>query len=374
MVRSIPGSKQFNTYVTNSSNLTRGLGEMAAKKISNASTSNSSTVSKHIPKRVINDSRSSLENAVRSHVTNIKSNSSSNNSTSIRSDSGYQIVYNVDSSSIGGTTLNNLYSTNTMDGVRIASLDTVEISDESRQLYVAKSSNKYMDIAETVFDVATDFIPLVGTAKDIYNAYKTIVDPKSKVEDIALALVDLIPGPSVSKIKKFADVIIDKYDLNASAARKLNNALVKTSAAKIKEMDINDTKKLINASEGKNLPGHTKEKHLNITDEELQARSKTKNRQGASKFSNHKVMQEFVNTVLVDEADRIASWLKNTKDDEFVSRKHKSTTPLGYGYKYNAKERTIYKSDKLDTGIVVLQRDDSNDYGFVVKTAYPFVK
>lgn len=32
MVRSIPGSKQFNTYVTNSSKLTKGLGEMAAKK------------------------------------------------------------------------------------------------------------------------------------------------------------------------------------------------------------------------------------------------------------------------------------------------------------------------------------------------------
>lgn len=34
--------------------------------------------------------------------------------------------------------------------MRIASLDTIEISDESRQLFVAKSSNnKYLDIAGT---------------------------------------------------------------------------------------------------------------------------------------------------------------------------------------------------------------------------------
>ncbi|MGN4125649.1 RNase A-like domain-containing protein [Lysinibacillus sphaericus] len=372
MVRSIPGSKQISTYVTNSSKLTKGLSEMAAKRISKSSTSNSSKGSKHIPKRVITESKSALENAVRSHVTNIKSNSSSNNSTNIRSDTGYQVFYNVDSSSIGSTTLNNLYSTNSMNGVRIASLDTVEISDESRQLYVAKSSNKYMDIAETVFDIATDFIPGVGTAKDIYNAYKTIVDPKSKVADIALALVDLVPGPSVSKLKKFADVIIDKYDLSSSAAKKLKDALVKTSAKKITDMDIDDTKKLVRASE--DGIGHTLREHVNITDEKLQERSKTKAKHGASKFSSPKVMQEFVNTVLVDEADKVASWLKNSKSDEFVSRKHKSKTPLGYGYKYNGKERTYKRSDKLDTGVVVLQRDDSNEYGFIVKTAYPYVK
>ena len=106
-----------------------------------------------------------------------------------------------------------------MDGVRTASLDTVEISGKSRELFVAKSSkDKYLDIAGTVFDIVTDFIPGVGTAKDIYNLYQTIVDPK-KVADIALALVDFVPGPSISKLKKFADVIIDKFSLNKSTAK-----------------------------------------------------------------------------------------------------------------------------------------------------------
>ena len=301
MVRNITSSKQISTYVTKSSKLTIGLSSVAAKRISNSSTSNSS--SKHI------------ENAVRSHVTNIKSSSSSNNSTNIRSDTGYQTFYNVDSSSIGSTTLNNLYSTNSMNGVRTASLDTVEISGDSRQLFAAKSSNnKDLDIAGTVFDIVTDFIPGVGTAKDIYNVYKTIVDPKSKVADVAMALVDLVPGPSVSKLKKFADVIIDKFNLNKTTAKKLTDALVKTSAAKIKKMDVDDTRKLVNASEGRGLAGHTKRDHVEITDERLQGRSKTEAKHGASKFSSHKVMQEFVNNVLVDEADKIASWLKSNKD------------------------------------------------------------
>ncbi|MEX3748108.1 MULTISPECIES: RNase A-like domain-containing protein [Lysinibacillus] len=372
MVRSITGpSKQISTYVTNNSNnLAKGLSEIASKRISNSSTSNSSKGSAQRATQIITDSRSAVENGLRSYITNRESNSSSNNSTNIRSDN--RIIYGVDSSSIGGTTINNLYSTNSMDGVRIASLDSVEISDESRQLYVAKSSNKWMDIAENIFDIATDFIPGIGTAKDIYNVYKTLTDSKSSVKDVAWALADLIPGPSLTKLKKLGDVIIDKYDLSSSISKKLKDALVKTTAKKIGDMDLSDTKKLINASEGRGLAGHTKRDHVDITDEDLQARSKTKAKHGASKFSSQKVMNEFVNTVLVDEADEIATWLKGDSKKDFAP-KHKSKTPLGYGYKYDGKG-SYKRSDKLDTGVVVLQRDDSNEYGFIVKTAYPYVR
>ncbi|MGE7999718.1 RNase A-like domain-containing protein [Lysinibacillus sp. NPDC093190] len=201
----------------------------------------------------------------------------------------------------------------------------------------AKSSNnKYLDIAGTVFDIVTDFIPGVGTAKDIYNVYQTIVDPKSKVADIALALV-------------------------------------KTSAAKIRKMDIEDTRKLVNASEGKDR-GHTKDRHLNITDEKLQNRSKTEAKEGASRFSSQKVMNEFVNNVLDKEADKIASWLKSSNKKDFASGKHKSATSLGDGYIYDAKKKTYKHIDKLNTGKVVLRKDDSNEYGFIVLTSYPIVK
>ncbi|MGE8001274.1 RNase A-like domain-containing protein [Lysinibacillus sp. NPDC093190] len=176
-------------------------------------------------------------------------------------------------------------------------------------------------------------------------------------------------------MSKFANVIIDKFGINEKTSKKLKDALVKTSAEKIKKMSVDDTKKLINSSEGKgNDRGHTLATHMNITDEALQARSKTKDKTGASKFTNHKVMQEFVNNVLDDEADHIAKWLKSDKKDDFTSRKHKSKTPLGYGYKFNKQKNEYKRSDKLDTGIVVLKKDDSNEYGFIVKTAYPYVK
>ena len=32
------------------------------------------------------------------------------------------------------------------------------------------------------------------------------------------------------------------------------------------------------------------------------------------------------------------------------------------------------RSDKLNTGLVVLEKNASNEYGFIVKTAYPLVK
>lgn len=372
MVRSIPGpSKKISTYQIDTKKVTKVMRDIALEK--NSNTSISSKGSKQIPKENITKLKSRVENAVGSQVTNREFNSSSNNSTNSISDTGYHIIYGVDSSRIGGTTLtfNNLDS---MNDVRIASLDTVEISGESRELFAAKSSkNKYWDIAETVFDIVTDFIPGVGTAKDIYNLYQTIVDPKSKVTDIAMALVDFVPGPSFKKLSKFANVIIDKFGINEKTSKKLKEALVKTSAEKIKKMSVDDTKKLINSSEGIDR-GHTLKYHMNVTDEALQAQSKTKSRTGASKFSNHKVMQEFVNNVLVDEADKIATWLKSDKTEDFASRKHKSKTPLGYGYKYNKQKNQYKKSDKLDTGVVVLMKDNSNEYGFIVKTAYPYVK
>jgi len=373
MVRSIPGpSKKISTYQIDTKKVTKVMRDIALEK--NSNTSISSKGSKQIPKENITKLKSKVENAVRSQVTNREFNSSSNNSTNSISDTGYHIIYGVDSSRIGGTTLtfNNLDS---MNDVRIASLDTIEISGKSRELYVAKSSkNKYLDIAETVFDIVTDFIPGVGTAKDIYNLYQTIVDPKSKVADIAMALVDFVPGPSFKKLSKFANVIIDKFGINEKTSKKLKEALVKTSAEKIKKMSVDDTRKLVNASEGKNLAGHTKEHHVEITDDRLQVRSKTEAFRGASKFTSHKVMQEFVNNVLVDEADHIAKWLKSDKKDDFTSRKHKSKTPLGYGYKFIKQKNQYKRSDKLDTGVVVLKKDDSNEYGFIVKTAYPYVK
>ncbi|MGE7909715.1 RNase A-like domain-containing protein [Lysinibacillus xylanilyticus] len=375
MVRSIPGpSKNINLYQIDTNKVTKVMRDIALEKKSNSNTSDSSKGTKQIPQENITKLKSKVENDGRSQITNGEVNSSSNNPTNFRSDTGYQVFYGVDSSSLGSSviTLNNL---NSMDGVRIASLDSVEISGESRELFAAKSSkNKYWDIAETVFDIVTDFIPGVGTAKDIYNLYQTIVDPKSKVADIAIALVDFVPGPSFKKLSKFANVIIDKFGINEKTSKKLKEALVKTSAEKIKKMNVDDTKKLINASEGKDR-GHTKERHLNMTDEKLLDRAKNDTLEGASRFRSTNVMNEFTNSVLVKEADNIAIWLKNDKKTTpFVSGKHKSATTLGDGYIYDAKKKTYIHVDKLNTGKVLLKKDPSNDYGFFVLTSYPLVK
>jgi len=274
----------------------------------------------------------------------------------------------------------NLSSTNNINSVKVASLDRVEISSESRQLFAAKSStkssNSLLDIAKNVVDIATDFIPGIGTAKDVYNLYETITDSKSTTKDIALAVADLVPGPSLTKLKKLADVIIDKFDLNSSASKKLKNALTQTSAKNIKDMSTNDTKKLIDLSE--KGAGHALRDHVNIDDTGLQDRLRKKAEIGkpipaATKFSTKTVMANFVNSVLDKEADKIASWLNSSIKADFVSSPHKSSTSLGHGYTHNADGRSFKKITKLDTGQVILRKAD-NEYGFMVLTAYPVIK
>lgn len=272
----------------------------------------------------------------------------------------------------------NLSSTNNINSVKVASLDRVEISSESRQLFAAKSSNSLLDIAKNVVDIATDFIPGIGTAKDVYNLYETITDSKSTTKDIALAVADLVPGPSLTKLKKLADVIINKFDLNSSASKKLKNALTQTSAKNIKDMSNNDTKKLIDLSEQRKNRGHALRDHVNIDDTGLQDRLREKAVIGkpipaATKFSTKTVMANFVNSVLDKEADRIASWLNSSIKADFVSNPHKSSTSLGHGYTHNADGRSFKKITKLDTGQVILRKAD-NEYGFTVLTAYPVIK
>lgn len=53
-----------------------------------------------------------------------------------------------------------------------------------------------------------------------------------------MALVDFVPGPSFKKLSKFANVIIDKFGINEKTSKRLKEALVKTSAEKIKKMSL----------------------------------------------------------------------------------------------------------------------------------------
>lgn len=267
---------------------------------------------------------------------------------------------------------------NTDNMTNYSSLDKVEISEEAKGLYVAASSSKsssssLMDKAKSVVDTVTDFIPGVGTAKDIYNLYKTITSPTSTATEIGWAIADLVPGPSLSKLKKFAQTIINKFDLDSSSTRKLNESLVKASSKKIKDMSITDTQTFIRKSESTSA-GHAKRDHLDITDEALKTRSKTEG-VTATKFTNGATMKEFVNYAMDKNADEIASWLNSTSNKS-LSFTVSSNKSLGHGFEYSSSTKKYKEYKNIQQGTVVLIKDTSpnSEYGFTLLTAYPKAK
>lgn len=282
-----------------------------------------------------------------------------------------------------GLNKSHLYSTKTTDKpTNVNFTDKVEISREAKLLYATASTSKssnakgksekeLMDTAKSVFDIVTDFIPGVGTAKDIYNLYKTITKPKSTAADIGWAIADLVPGPSLPKIKKLAQTVISKFDLNKSSTQKLNASLKNAYSKKIKDMSITDTQTLIRKSEATKV-GHAKRDHLDISDTDLKIRAKTE-KKIATKFSNGDAMKQFVNYTMGKNADKIASWLNGNSKGSLTLNEN-SNKIIGHGFEYNSKTKGYKDYKNIQKGTMVLIKDDSNEYGFTLLTAYPKAK
>lgn len=256
--------------------------------------------------------------------------------------------------------------------------DSVEISTESQNMYTRASTSKaqsedakLLDKAKKVLDIVSDFIPGVGTAKDIFNLYKTIINPNSTTTDIGWAVADLIPGPSISKLKKFAAQLSSTFGLNTSSKNKLNSSLSKAHAKNLKSMTKLEIQTFIRQSESTAI-GHAKEKHLDITIDQLKIRSK-KEGIPATKFTNGDTMKNFLKKVVNDNATTIANWVaSSSKKDLPITTSFSS--PIGYGYQYNSNTGKYNEYYNIKKGVTVLSKSSNSELGFILKTAYPKAK
>lgn len=254
--------------------------------------------------------------------------------------------------------------------------DSVEISSESQALYtraakVKSEDAKLLDKAKAVLDIVSDFIPGVGTAKDIFNLYKTIINPDSTITDIGLAVADLVPGPSIRNLKKFAAQLSSTFNLNANSKNKLNSSLAKAQAKSLKAMTKLEVQTLIRQSESTAI-GHAKEKHLDITIDQLKLRSK-KEGIPATKFTNGDTMKNFIKKFINTEANAIANWVASSSKTDFV-RVIDSSSPIGYGYQYNSTTKKYNEYYNIKKGVIVLSKSSNAELGFIIKTAYPKAK
>jgi len=111
--------------------------------------------------------------------------------------------------------------------------------------------------------------------------------------------------------------------------------------------------------------GHTIEKHVSMTNEELIRRA---NQEGidATSFENKSTAISSVQKNLRKSADNIEEWLKNTSNQTLtVEMTHQY--PIGYGVTANSTNVTY----NLIKSRVILIRDDTIDLGFFILTSFP---
>ncbi|WP_096225913.1 peptidoglycan-binding protein [Geobacillus sp. FJAT-46040] len=70
---------------------------------------------------------------------------------------------------------------------------TVDISKEAQRLQKEAEEKKKQELAKSLMDVVTDFVPVVGQFKDAYNLVNTLFNPNATAKEVGLALFAFIP-------------------------------------------------------------------------------------------------------------------------------------------------------------------------------------
>jgi hypothetical protein len=243
------------------------------------------------------------------------------------------------------------------NNTRTVSITTKEQEDEGREL------------AKELIDVVTDFIPVVGTVKDAYNLYKVLKNPDSSAGEVATAILGFVPGlGDLKKISKLKDAIADVYRISSKQSRKLDRAAERILAERISKINAG---KLLDFSEGRKVGGkvgHTLQKHVGLTDNELIRRAIKENTDVTS-YTNKSTPINTIQKSLRQHSDEIAEWLLGDSSDIFAIR-YDSDYSLGKGV-YKGKT-TVEKN--VNMAITILMRDRNAPEGFSILTSYPALR
>jgi len=111
--------------------------------------------------------------------------------------------------------------------------------------------------------------------------------------------------------------------------------------------------------------GHTLEKHVGKTDEELRARLKSEPWLAVvSTFSDLATAERCVNAALIANAEKIALWTKRGEERDTLAIAYRGNSPIGKSLRRGGKAAVVC----TDANIVL--RPDRR-FGHIVLTAYP---
>lgn len=128
--------------------------------------------------------------------------------------------------------------------------------------------------------------------------------------------------------------------------------------------EVNDN--ILDEMEGPPKNGHTIERHVGKTEEQLKERLRTDKVSAASTYYDKEIATKAVKDTLKQHEQEIDNWLKNSKENRLVLHT-KHSFPVG---KVVLKPDMQVK-DKLTNTVTVLARDKSGSLGFKIITSYP---
>lgn len=142
------------------------------------------------------------------------------------------------------------------------------------------------------------------------------------------------------------------------------------SGANVKELNgekISDD--ILDEMEGPPKNGHTIERHVGKTEEQLRERLRTDKVSAASTYDNKEVATKAVKDSLQQHEAEIQKWLTDSKENRLVlNTKHN----FAVGKTVLKREMRLY--DNLHDTVTVLARDQESSLGFKIITSYPILK
>ena len=242
---------------------------------------------------------------------------------------------------------------------------TVDISKEAQRLQKEAEEKKKQELAKSLMDVVTDFVPVVGQFKDAYNLVNTLFNPNATAKEVGLALFAFIPVigdlKDLKNIGKAVDVIKSTV---RKGTDKIDDAVISHISKNIREISVPD---LLLYSE--KVGGHTISKHISLSDSEMVKRA-AQQKVDVTSYTNQSTAIKVIKSALSQNATKISEWLLDPNSKNTLNLNHEMGYAIGKGYKSGG---TALKTN-LDTAFIQLKKDSKSQYGFIIVTSYPKYK
>ena len=132
---------------------------------------------------------------------------------------------------------------------------------------------------------------------------------------------------------------------------------------------INVSDKILDEMEGPPKNGHTLERHVGKTEEQLKERLRTDNVSAASTYYDKETATKAVKDTIKQHEKEIEKWLKESKENRLVLN-----TKHNFAVGKTVLKKDMRVKDGLRNTVTVLQKDKGSQLGFKIVTSYPSEK